>query len=197
MLESLGAKWANYGGGWIVRLTKKTPELFVAWLQSLPPDITVQLDRELATLRDAPFSGSVPLDVQEAGIDWFDLKVVLNVSDTRSRRRKSSCCSTRAAVTCAWARKAGGGLQFDLTPEDDERLARLGLNPRDFSAEPQRLHALQLADDAAQKFLPEQQVEQIQRRAANSRPASRPPCRRPSPPSCAPIRSKAFISWPT
>src|SRR5204862_7801397 len=29
-----------------------------------------------------------------------------------------------------------------------------------------RLHALQLADDAAKKFLPEQQVEQIQRRAS-------------------------------
>src|SRR5205814_9205595 len=33
------------------------------------------------------------------------------------------------------------------------------------TAEPQRLHALQLADASARKFLPEAQVEQIQRRA--------------------------------
>src|ERR1019366_4685879 len=46
----------------------------------------------------------------------------------------------------------------------NERLARLGLSPRELSAAPQRLHALQLADEAARKFLPEQQVEQIQRR---------------------------------
>ena len=38
------------------------------------------LDEELATLRDAPVSGNVSLDVAEAGIDWFDLKVVLKVS---------------------------------------------------------------------------------------------------------------------
>ena len=49
-------------------------------------------------------------------------------------------------------------LQFDLSEDENERLAALGLNPRELSAEPQRLHALQLADDAAKKFLPEQQV---------------------------------------
>ena len=62
-------------------------------------------------------------------------------------------------------------LQFDLSEDENERLARLGLSPRELSAEPQRLHALQLADDAARKFLPEHQVEQIQRRVAESRPA--------------------------
>jgi SNF2 family DNA or RNA helicase len=56
-------------------------------------------------------------------------------------------------------------LQYDLSEEENERLARLGLNPRELSSEPQRLHALQLANEAARKFLPEHQVEQIQRRA--------------------------------
>src|SRR6185369_6176112 len=56
-------------------------------------------------------------------------------------------------------------LHFNLTQEEDDRLARLGLDARDFTAEPQRLHALQLADEAASKLLPEQQVEKIQRRA--------------------------------
>ena len=45
-------------------------------------------------------------------------------------------------------------------------MARLGLNARDFTAEPQRLHALQLADQAARRFLPEQQADKIDRRAA-------------------------------
>ncbi len=81
-IESLELKWSNYPGEWTLRLTKKTPERFVAWLESLPPEIEVLLDPELATLRDAPVSGNISLDVDEAGIDWFDLKVALKVSDT-------------------------------------------------------------------------------------------------------------------
>src|SRR6185436_6116722 len=42
---------------------------------------------------------------------------------------------------------------------------RLGLSPHELSSEPQRLHALQLADPAAKKFLPETQFESVQRRA--------------------------------
>src|SRR5205823_5082471 len=55
-------------------------------------------------------------------------------------------------------------LEFNVTPEEDEQLARVGLNPRDFSAEPQRFHVLQLADEAAKKFLAPEHVEKIHRR---------------------------------
>src|SRR5207248_10701547 len=50
-----------------------------------------------------------------------------------------------------------------------------GLNALDFTAEPQRLHALQLADQAARKFLPEQQAEKIQRRVAELKTRVTPP----------------------
>ena len=60
-------------------------------------------------------------------------------------------------------------LQFNLSEDENERLARLGLNPQELSDEPQRLHALQLADEAAKKFLPEQQVQQIERRVGEIR----------------------------
>jgi SNF2 family DNA or RNA helicase len=66
-------------------------------------------------------------------------------------------------------RLAGKGwrrLQFNLSEQEDEQLARLGLNPREMTSEPQRLHALQLADAAAKPFLPEAQFESVQRRAA-------------------------------
>jgi superfamily II DNA or RNA helicase len=164
VLDALGGKWANYGGGWMVRLTRKTPELFVAWLQSLPPEITVELDPELATLRDAPISGTVSLDVQEAGIDWFDLKVILNVADLVLTPEETKLLLNARGGYVRLGDKGWRRLQFNLTPEDDEQLARLGLAPRDFTAEPQRFHALQLADNAAKKFLAPERVEQIHRR---------------------------------
>jgi len=41
LLEALGPKWDGYPGDWRLRLTKKTPEVFVPWLKSLPPEIEV------------------------------------------------------------------------------------------------------------------------------------------------------------
>jgi superfamily II DNA or RNA helicase len=179
VLEALGGKWANHGGSWMVRLTRKTPELFAAWLQSLPPDITVELDRELATLRDAPISGTVSLDVQEAGIDWFDLKVILNVADLVLTPEETKLLLNARGGYVRLGEKGWRRLQFNLTPEDDEQLARLGLAPRDFTAEPQRFHALQLADNAAKKFLAPARVEQIHRRVGELKARVAPPVPEP------------------
>jgi superfamily II DNA or RNA helicase len=175
VLEALGGKWANYDGGWMVRLTKKTPEIFVAWLQSLPPEITVELDSELATLRDAPISGTVSLDVQEAGIDWFDLKVILNVADLVLTPEETKLLLNARGGYVRLGKKGWRRLQFNLTPEDGEQLARLGLAPRDFTAEPQRFHALQLADKAAKRFLAPARVEQIHRRVSELKTRVAPP----------------------
>ena len=174
-LETLGAKWDDYQACWRVRLTKTFPEMFVPWLEALPPEIEVHLDRDLATLRDAPASGTVRLDLQEAGVDWFDLKVALNVSDLELTAEELKLLLNARGRYVRLGKKGWRRLQFDLTPEEDEGLARLGLNARDFTAEPQRLHALQLADQAARKFLPEEQAEQIQRRASELKTRVTPP----------------------
>ena len=164
LLDSLGAKWEGYSGGWKFRLTKKNPEVFATWVQALPPDIDVKLDPELATLRDAPVSGSVSLDVQESAMDWFDLKVILKVGDTTLTPEELKLLLNARGGYVRLGKKGWRRLQFNLTPEEDESLARLGLDARDFSSEPQRFHALQLADNAAKKFLAPERVESIQRR---------------------------------
>ena len=66
-------------------------------------------------------------------------------------------------------------LQFDLNPEEDAQLAQLGLSTDDFSSEPQRLHALQLAGGAATRFLPAAQVAEIRRRASEIQTRVSPP----------------------
>src|SRR6267154_468729 len=174
-IELLELKWQNYSGEWTLRLIKKTPELFVSWLQSLPPEIEVLLDKELATLRDAPVSGNVSLDVAEAGIDWFDLKVALKASDTMLTPQELKLLLNARGGYVRFEKKGWRRLQFSLTPEDDEQLARLGIDARDFSAEPQRFHALQLADEAAKKFLAPERVEEIQRRASELKTRVAPP----------------------
>jgi hypothetical protein len=163
-LDPLGLKWDSYPGDWKLRLAKKTPELFVSWLKSLPPEVEVLLDKELVTLRDEPVSGAVSLDIEEAGIDWFDLKVTLNAGDTTLTPEELKLLLNARGGYVRLGKKGWRRLQFNLSREDDEQLARLGLNPKDFSSEPQRFHALQLADDAVKKFLGPDRVEKIQRR---------------------------------
>lgn len=164
VLEPLNVKWDEDAGDWKLRVTRKTPEMFVAWLKSLPPEIEVWLDSELASLRNEPVSGSVSLDINESGMDWFDLKVVLKVADTTLTPAELKLLLNARGDYVRLGRKGWRRLDFSHTPEDDEQLARLGLNARDFSAEPQRFHALQLADPAAKKFLAPAQVKIIQRR---------------------------------
>src|SRR6185503_13030981 len=104
--------------------------------------------------------------VTETEIDWFDLTVVLDVSDTNLTPEEIKLLLNARGRFVRLEGKGWKRLKFDLTQEDDEQLARLGLTARELSAEPQRLHALQLADSAAKRFLREEQVEQIQRRAS-------------------------------
>jgi len=108
----------------------------------------------------------VSLDVTESAVDWFDLKVVLNVGDTTLTPEELTLLLNARGGYVRLGRKGWRRLQFNLTSEEDERLARLGLNARDFSSEPQRFHALQLADEAAKKFLTPERVEKIQRRVS-------------------------------
>jgi hypothetical protein len=174
-LQASDLKWDGFSRQWRWRVTKHFPVKFAEWLAGLPPHIEVKLDATLASLRDAPLRGKVRLDCESAGMDWFDLKVVLDVADT-----KLSAAELKVLLDArgGFVRIEGGGwrrLQFDLDAEDDARLAQLGLSPRDFSSEPQRLHALQLADNAAARFLPPAQVADIRRRAGEIKTRVSPP----------------------
>ncbi len=165
LMAPLSLKTDPYSGRLTLRVNRKFPEVFASWLKGVPPHIRVELVGELASFASSEVSGRVKLDVTETEIDWFDLRVVLDVSDTTLTQAEINLLLNAKGGYVRLAGKGWRRLQFDLSEEENERLANLGLNPRELSAEPQRLHALQLADEAAKKFLPEQQVEQIQRRA--------------------------------
>ncbi|HYG35943.1 MAG TPA: DEAD/DEAH box helicase [Clostridia bacterium] len=166
LMAPLNLKRPYYNNtGLTMRVTKKFPEIFADWLKTVPPQITVHLQGDLASFQNTDVAGHVKLEVSEAEIDWFDLRVVLNVADTTLTQEEIKLLLNAKGGYVRLKGKGWRRLQFDLSEEEDDRLARLGLSPRELSAEPQRLHALQLADEAARKFLPEQQVEQIQRRA--------------------------------
>ena len=166
LLKPLDAKWEGYRGAFTFKLTKKFPEMFSNWLKSLPPEVKVELAGDLASFKEEAMSGVVKLEATETEIDWFDLRVVINVADTTLTAPELDLLLKGRGGYVRLEGKGWKRLKFELDPEDDERLARLGLTPKELSEEPMKLHALQLADESARRFLPEEQVEKIQRRAA-------------------------------
>ena len=84
----------------------------------------LETGKALTTQRDGPISGTVTLDVQEAGIDWFDLKVILNVDDLVLTPEETKLLLNARGGYVRLGKKGWRRLQFNLTPEDDEQLAR-------------------------------------------------------------------------
>ena len=141
----------------------------------MPPDIELKLEGELASFAEGAIAGTVQLEATEAGTDWFDLRVILNIADTQLTKEEIKLLLSAKGGFVRLAEKGWRKLAFQLTDEEDEQLARLGLTSRELTDEPQRLHALQLADPAAKKFLPEAQAQAIQRRATELKTRVAPP----------------------
>ena len=175
LIEALGVKWNIYDQCWYRRLTKNFPAQFATWLTTVPEHIEVGLDKQLESLRQAPVAATVRLDCESAGVDWFDLKVVLDVAGTELTPAEIKTLLNARGDFVRLGKKGWRRLQFQLTAEEDEGLARLGLNSRDFSAKPQRLHALQLADAATTKLLPAERVAEVKRRVSELKTRVVPP----------------------
>jgi SNF2 family DNA or RNA helicase len=126
-------------------------------------------------LLQSPIAASVRLECQEAGIDWFDLQVVLDVSQTELTKEELKLLLNARGRFVRLGDKGWRRLEYNLTEEQDAKLAKLGLATNEFSAEPQRLHALQLADNAASELLSQKQFEQIRSRVDEIKMRVTPP----------------------
>ncbi|MES2569840.1 MAG: DEAD/DEAH box helicase [Verrucomicrobiota bacterium] len=165
-VETLTANWNRLQECWERKVGAKFPQQFAAWLAGLPPDIEVLLDPLLASLGRAPLTASVRLDVEPSGVDWFDLRVALQVSDTELTQAELALLLDAKGEFVRLGAKGWQRLLLALSPEEEAQMADMGLSARDFSSKPQRFHALQLANKAASRLLPENQAAAIQRRAA-------------------------------
>ncbi|MBX3731848.1 MAG: DEAD/DEAH box helicase [Verrucomicrobiae bacterium] len=166
LMEAGGFKWDFARQRWLLRITARFPEQFMAWKDLVPESVRLDLRGELGSFSQATVAGRVRLDVAEAGMDWFDLKVVLEVTDTQLTSEEVKVLLDARGKWVRLGTKGWRKLEFKLSPEEDLQLARLGINPHELTSEPQRFHTLQLADAAARSFVTPEKYELIRRRAA-------------------------------
>ncbi len=158
---------------------KDWPDQFLAWIDRRPKNLIVELDAELASLRDGKVAGHVRLDIEESktGIDWFDLSVALDVSDSTLTQAEIDLLLKAKGK---WVRLPGKGwrkLEYQLSEAQLQELAELGLAAHDFSADKQRLHALQLGSLTGKNttLLSAERVAQVQRRVEEIQTRVTPP----------------------
>lgn len=174
-LEGLGFTWDAAAGGFRTRLTRSFPERFVAWRKKLPGNIHLELDTELATLERGPVEASVAFEVVGQEIDWFDLRVVVQVEGLDLSPQE-----IRALVAArgAFVRLANGGwlrLEMKLNDQQREAVQRIGLDPFDLTGEIHRMHVLQLAEPLAQEVFDEAAWQAISARSREIRLSVNPP----------------------
>ncbi|MDP5004769.1 MAG: DEAD/DEAH box helicase, partial [Verrucomicrobiales bacterium] len=161
-------------GCYRARVTKNFPEKYADWLESLPSEIEIRADKDLATLEAEPIEAQVSFEVVDEEIDWFDLKVVVKVDGMDLTPEE-----IRALVQARgqYVRMERGGwlrLKMNLSEEQQIAVSKIGLDPFDLTGEVHRLHALQLAEPAAREVFDAKAWERISDRAKNLKLQVRP-----------------------
>lgn len=153
LLEPLSLTWDPSNGRFRAKLTKAFPDKLFNWVKNLPEGVKVDLDTTLSSIMADPHKASVRFDVQPAAgpqsIDWFDLKVILEVpgSDLSPEDLRLLVEARGGFVRLSdglWHR-----LDMELPPGEAAAVAELGLDIYDLSGERHRLHVLQISSPAA------------------------------------------------
>ena len=166
LLRSLTSR-RDANGRLCLKVTKTFAAHFAAWLRTVPSHIEVELKGDLASLANAAVSGSVRLQADSVDIDWFDLTVIVDVSDTDLSPQEVKMLLNAKGDYVRLPEKGWRRLAFAISDDEQNQLARLGLSASEFSAAPQRFHALQLDAAAAHALLPTAQAAHIAKRVAD------------------------------
>jgi hypothetical protein len=173
------SSWATGGGGYLAEAAGSAfAENFSLWLAGLPAGALVELGPELASLGGPPTKAHFALEVSESGIDWFDVRVALQVEDTTLTEAEIQLLSRARGRFVRLSGKGWRRLELAVSPEESARFERLGLEPAAAAVpgrEVPRFHALQLADESLGDALPEQLWRQIRDRAAALHHVAPPP----------------------
>ena len=151
-------RWNTWTSAWTRSTARTFPDEFIAWQAQLPPGLDVDIAADLAVLLAPALVAHVEFSAAPTGgpgRDWFDLTVAFRVEDTTLTDEEISLLLKARGK---WVRLAHHGwrrLEVATANGDPTAAAldRLGLQVGDVFATGRptkhRMHALQLAGEAA------------------------------------------------
>ncbi|MFP6882438.1 MAG: SNF2-related protein, partial [Roseibacillus sp.] len=155
LLSELGLSYDEKLDAFKTRITKQFPEKFVEWNEKMRDSIVIKMDGKLQSILADPVSAAVRFEVVNQEIDWFDLRIVIDVQGVNlSKAQIRQLVAARGGYVRmddgSWMR-----LEIKLDPDQRDAVTRLGLDPFDLTGETHRMHAMQLNDPkAAEVFDP-------------------------------------------
>ena len=167
ILDDMGLSYDEKLLSFKSRITKQFPEKFAEWIKAMPEDIELDIDLRLKSILADPVTAAVRFEVVGQDIDWFDLRIVIDVQGVNlSKAQIRQLVAARGGYVrmedCSWMR-----LEIKLDADQREAVTRLGLDHFDLSGETHRMHALQLADPKAAEVFDPKAWERIKNRAGD------------------------------
>jgi hypothetical protein len=167
LLEEMGLTYDEKLLSFKSRITKQFPEKFAEWIKAMPESVTLDIDLRLKSILNDPVTAAVRFEVINQEIDWFDLRIVIDVEGVNlSKAQIRQLVAARGGYVRmddgSWMR-----LEIKLDADQREAVTRLGLDPFDLSGETHRMHALQLADPKAADVFDPKAWKRIKDRAGD------------------------------
>jgi SNF2 family DNA or RNA helicase len=167
LLEEMGLTYDEKLLAFKTRITKQFPEKFAEWIKAMPESLTLDIDLRLKSILNDPVTAAVRFEVVNQEIDWFDLRIVIDVQGVNlSKAQIRQLVAARGGYVRmddgSWMR-----LEIKLDADQREAVTRLGLDPFDLSGETHRMHALQLADPKAAEVFDPKAWKRIKERAGD------------------------------
>ncbi len=173
-LEQLHAAYDMELDAFRTRVTRQFPERFLQWAKSLPPSVTLDADPRLQGILADPLKATVRFELEETGIDWFDLRLVFDIEGVVL---KPAEIRRLIAARGGFVRLADGSwrsVTLELTDEQREAIGGLGLDLDDLSDEAHPLHLRQLAEQRRHDLISPEVWERVRRRLAKLDVAVKP-----------------------
>jgi hypothetical protein len=167
ILDEMGLSYDEKLLSFKSRITKQFPEKFAEWIKAMPEDIELDIDLRLKSILADPVTAAVRFEVVGQDIDWFDLRIVIDVQGVNLSKAQ---IRQLVAARGGYVRMEDGSwmrLEIKLDADQREAVTRLGLDPFDLSGETHRMHALQLADPKAAEVFDPKAWERIKNRAGD------------------------------
>ncbi|MBE6420343.1 MAG: DEAD/DEAH box helicase [Akkermansiaceae bacterium] len=166
LLEEMNFTYDSPLAAFKSRITKQFPEKFAEWAKNIPETIKVEMDENLKSLLADPVAAAIRFEVVNQEIDWFDLRVVIDVEGvTLTKEQIRALVSARGGYV---RMDDGRWMRLEIKLDDAQRdaVTKLGLDPFDLSGETHRMHALQLADPRAAEVFDPKAWQKIKERTA-------------------------------
>jgi len=173
-LASLPATFDYHRQSWRVKNPKQSFALFAEWARNLPPEVELEVDENLAGLREAPLELDIALGCSEAIRDWFDLRLALSDAEIELTPDELKALLRVRGQTVQLPEHRYRPIRVHVDEELESLLDELGLTLPDLAGDPQRLHIGQLQALLKARLLPESIRPHLQQRLSELQIQVRP-----------------------